>query len=195
MTKGMTLLRAAERGWIPWKNGGGVQADILIRPEGADFETMELRLSIARIAASGPFSHFAGIDRSTLVIAGRGLALTIGEAAPVQLSAGDPPLRYPGDVPTRADIGDGPLEVLNVMARRDRISHRLARHDLPAGARLTLPPQDGCLVWIAGAGEIVGSDVLWTPAPQDALPCTAQQPLTVTARTPASFALAGFTPL
>jgi len=192
MTTQTSLSRAADRRWVPWKNGGGVQADLLIDPPGADFETMDMRISIASIAASGPFSFFAGIDRSTLVLSGRGLSLTVADAAPVKLKAGDPPLQYPGDVATFAAIADGPLEVLNIMARRDRISHRLERHPLLAGEERRLTPDDGCLVWITGSGEIVSGDAQHRLGPQDALTCAARSPITIRAMTDGAFALASF---
>ena len=50
----------------PWKNGGGTTQEIAGWPAGAGLDAFGWRVSIACIAASGPFSVFAGIDRSIM---------------------------------------------------------------------------------------------------------------------------------
>ena len=40
---------------------------------------------MARVASDGPFSDFAGVDRTLAVVKGNGLVLTTGENAPVTL--------------------------------------------------------------------------------------------------------------
>ena len=48
----------------PWKNGGGCTTEIAIAPPGASLDAFEWRISLATIAASGPFSAFPGVDRT-----------------------------------------------------------------------------------------------------------------------------------
>ena len=65
------ILRAAERLSAPWKNGGGVTREIAVFPHGADLARFDWRMSLATVAAGGPFSTFPGIDRLMLVLDGR----------------------------------------------------------------------------------------------------------------------------
>jgi uncharacterized protein len=82
---------------------------------------------MARVASDGPFSDFAGVDRSLAVVKGNGLVLTTGENAPVTLSSGADPVSFPGDAPTSARLTAGEITDLNVMTRRGRFRHRLLR--------------------------------------------------------------------
>ena len=47
----------------PWKNGGGSTRELVCWPPGAGTDAFGWRVSVARIAAAGPFSAFAGVDR------------------------------------------------------------------------------------------------------------------------------------
>jgi environmental stress-induced protein Ves len=82
---------------------------------------------MARVASDGPFSDFAGIDRTLGIVKGNGLVLAIGDQAPVTLSSGTDPVHFPGDSPTSARLTEGEITDLNVMTRRGRFSHRLLR--------------------------------------------------------------------
>jgi environmental stress-induced protein Ves len=66
----------------PWKNGGGATREIACWPPGAGLDDFDWRASIATIAASGPFSVFAGVDRTIMLLDGGGVLLrTRGEGA------------------------------------------------------------------------------------------------------------------
>jgi uncharacterized protein len=123
----MRIIRARDCRTTQWKNGGGSTTEIAIGPAGASLETFDWRVSMAQVVSDGPFSDFAGIDRTLAVIRGSGLVLTIGEAAPVTLSTGTEPVRFSGDAPTSARLTAGEITDLNVMTRRGRFSHRLQR--------------------------------------------------------------------
>jgi environmental stress-induced protein Ves len=51
-----------------WKNGGGTTTQILVEPQGA--ARLAWRVSVADVAASGPFSSFPGYERHIVVIEG-----------------------------------------------------------------------------------------------------------------------------
>jgi environmental stress-induced protein Ves len=121
------IIRASDCKTTPWKNGGGSTTEIAIAPAGASLDRFDWRVSMARVASDGPFSDFAGIDRTLAVIKGSGLLLTIGKAAPVMLSTKTEPVRFAGDTPTSARLTAGEITDLNVMTRRGRFSHRLQR--------------------------------------------------------------------
>jgi uncharacterized protein len=121
------IIRAGDCKTTPWKNGGGSTTEIAIGPAGASLEAFDWRVSMARVASDGPFSDFAGVDRTLAVVKGNGLVLTTGENAPVTLSSGADPVSFPGDTPTSARLTAGEITDLNVMTRRGRFRHRLLR--------------------------------------------------------------------
>jgi environmental stress-induced protein Ves len=125
----MRIIRASDCKTTPWKNGGGSTTEIAIGPVGASLEAFDWRVSMARVASDGPFSDFAGIDRTLAVVKGNGLVLTTGKNAPVTLSSGSDPVSFPGDTLTSARLTAGEITDLNVMTRRGRFRHRLLRND------------------------------------------------------------------
>ena len=68
----MRILRAESYRRMPWKNGGGETTEIAVSPEGAGLDDFDWRVSMARVESSGPFSLFAGIDRTLAILEGEG---------------------------------------------------------------------------------------------------------------------------
>jgi environmental stress-induced protein Ves len=122
----MRILRASDRTAVPWKNGGGTTSEVAVFPQGADFDDFGWRISIADISRGGPFSQFPGIDRVLAMLKGR-VSLAIAGRDTVVLSADMPPVEFPGDVPTSAELLDGAATDLNVMTRRGAFSARMMR--------------------------------------------------------------------
>jgi environmental stress-induced protein Ves len=120
------LLKAADRAAVPWKNGGGVTHDVIVSPAGATLDTFDWRISIAEIAADGPFSRFPGIDRKLAVLKGK-VALTVEGGAPTVLDPNSDPLDFHGESAVEGQLIDGPSTDLNVMTRRGRLTSRLSR--------------------------------------------------------------------
>jgi environmental stress-induced protein Ves len=139
----MRVLRAADRIAMPWKNGGGVTREVAAFPPGADMDSFEWRISLAQIAADGPFSTFPGVDRVLTVIDGAGLLLTVDDRM-LALDAASPPLDFLGETQVSARLTDGPISDLNVMVRRDKWRARTRRltvagaSDVAAKAQVTL---------------------------------------------------------
>jgi environmental stress-induced protein Ves len=125
------IIRASECRTTAWKNGGGSTTEIAVAPTGASLDHFDWRVSMARIASDGPFSEFFGIDRTLAVVAGGGLFLTIGEAAPIVLDCNSDPISFAGDTPTSARLAADAITDLNVMIRRGRFAHRLLRIQEP----------------------------------------------------------------
>lgn len=121
----MKLIRAADCRTTPWKNGGGSTTEIAVSPPDASLDNFDWRVSMARVATDGPFSEFAGIDRTLAVVTGQGLVLTIGDNPDLELSIDSDPARFVGDTPTSARLRAGEIVDLNVMTRRGRIAHQL----------------------------------------------------------------------
>ena len=127
----MKLIRASDCLTTPWKNGGGSTTEIAAEPSGASLDAFDWRISMASVAADGPFSEFPDIDRTLAVVGGKGLMLTIGGNTAVSLERGSLPISFDGEVPTSARLTEGEITDLNVMTRRRRFIHRMQRVDEP----------------------------------------------------------------
>lgn len=123
----MKLIRASDCLTTPWKNGGGSTTEIAAEPSGASLDAFDWRISMASVAADGPFSEFPDIDRTLAVVGGKGLMLTIGGNTAVSLERGSLPISFDGEVPTSARLTEGEITDLNVMTRRGRFGHQLRR--------------------------------------------------------------------
>ena len=123
----MRILRAADYRTMPWKNGGGTTTEIAVSPDGAGLDDFDWRVSMARVEGGGPFSGFAGVDRTLAVLEGEGIVLDIAGRTPAEVTGASAPLSFPADVPTTAALISGPITDLNVMTRRGRATHTVER--------------------------------------------------------------------
>lgn len=145
------LLAAAGRVAVPWRNGGGVTREIAAGPRGADLADFVWRVSLAEVAADGPFSAFPGVDRTLTVVEGAGMDLTVdGERRLVD--ARWVPRDFRGDVPTDCRLLDGPVVNLNVMWRRGGTPPAVA----VVRGRLSLPAAPALVVALDGSCEVAG---------------------------------------
>jgi len=165
----VVVLRAAERRAQPWKNGGGTTAEVYVHPPGSGYDDFEWRVSIADVAAAGPFSCFPGVDRILTVLDGE-LALTFEDADSRRvLTARSDPYGFAGDLPCHGEPLTGTVRDLNVMVRRAKWSARVER--LRAGRGLEELRHDaGPTVLVAGSPlrmEVQGR--VWMLAPMDAV--------------------------
>ena len=104
---------------MAWKNGGGVTREIVREPAGASLDDFDWRVSVADIAAAGPFSRFVGVDRHLLLLEGDGVNLTSAEAGlDVNLLADDTVLAFSGDVDMNSQLLGGAVRDFNVMTKR-----------------------------------------------------------------------------
>ena len=149
----MRVVRRGEGRATRWKNGGGVTHELAVWPEGADLSGFDARLSMAEVAADGPFSAFPGIDRTLAVLAGGPMRLSFG-GAEVALTADGPPLSFPGEAPVHARLDAGPVLDLNIMTRRGAFSHRMVR--LSPGDRL---PEGTVALAARGGVSVAGVDL------------------------------------
>ncbi|NKF22311.1 HutD/Ves family protein [Solimonas marina] len=149
----MKVQRAATHLRMPWKNGGGETLEIIRFPPEATLETLDWRISMARVAQDGPFSSFPDIDRTLCIIAGAGLELDFGADGGVQrLAHGDAPFAFPADRPLHARLIDDPVTDLNIMAHRSRYRHAV-QHMTLAGHRTRTTQAKHLLVFCIG-GEV-----------------------------------------
>lgn len=98
---------------MPWKNGGGVTTE-LFRLSDANSEDFLLRISVAQVASSGPFSPFPNIDRHLLILNGNGCILNGNHT----LSVNSPVFSFPGELNINCELVDGSFSDFNVMIKR-----------------------------------------------------------------------------
>lgn len=164
----MRILRAADYRVMPWKNGGGTTTEIAVSPDGAGLDDFDWRISMARVETSGPFSSFAGIDRTLSVLEGDGVVLDIAGQPPTRLTEASAPLAFPGDVPTSAALIGGPITDLNVMTRRGRMAHKVERRALSSEIRIA-PRADATLILAVDVGFTLLTDDAPDLGPLDTL--------------------------
>jgi len=145
----MRIIRAAHRQVMPWKNGGGTTAEIAVAPQGASLDDFDWRISMAHVGRDGPFSSFPGIDRTLSVLTGAGITLAFGDGERVSLDRRSAPYPFAADRAVEGVLVDGSIDDLNVMSRRGRWRHRVAR--LAGAASLTA--NEGLLALVVGVGE------------------------------------------
>lgn len=124
------LIQYASLHATPWKNGGGSTTEIAIAPLGATFEDFDWRISLATISQSGPFSTFAGIDRTLTLVSGPGVVLDVGNERQVALSEREPTVAFPGEAQVAATVPSGTTTDFNVMTRRTCCRHQLERRQV-----------------------------------------------------------------
>ena len=144
------ILHPARFATAPWKNGGGITHEIA-REE--DARGLLWRLSIAEVAASGPFSRFEGLSRILTVTQGAGLVLETPEgdieARPLE------PVAFSGDLAVTGRLRAGPVRDLNVIHDAGRIEAAVALVATPGA----LAP-DGvlrALLVLAGRAQVDGA--------------------------------------
>ena len=107
------IQRAVDRTPQPWKNGLGVQYEIMC--DGTLPDDWTWRLSTADITQDVPFSVFPGVNREFCVADGNGVVLTINgvehRCEPGSIT------KFRGDDEVYAKLIDGPMRALNLMVR------------------------------------------------------------------------------
>lgn len=122
----------------PWRNGGGVTRTLLTWPAQAAHDGWALRISLADVTASGPFSAFTGITRWFAVVEGDGVRLTWPDRSQA-LNVDSPPLHFDGGLPPAAELLGGPTRDLNLMLRDSACSGSLQRCSVGAAWHVTAP--------------------------------------------------------
>lgn len=150
-----TLLKPENYTRSPWKNGGGIFTDIAdahrVDAREKSWDTLLWRFASTPIVAPGPFSHMPGIDRLQMVVDGRGLVLK----SPTQEFDEREPfttVRFTGELEIVTELEAGPVEVVNLMARRGAAEIDLLAlkepgdRRLAAGTHLVYAPRGECRI-------------------------------------------------
>jgi uncharacterized protein len=149
----LNIIRLSQVPHEPWRNGGGSTQALLAWPTPADWL---LRVSVARIAADGPFSAFPGVARHFVVLAGAGVELAWQDRV-VHLNPRSEPLAFDGADPPVCRLPAGPTDDLNLMARADAGRAHLERL-VPGHAWRPLARWRGLYTHEAAVLEAAGSE-------------------------------------
>ncbi|SFB68840.1 hypothetical protein SAMN05216344_101231 [Polaromonas sp. OV174] len=155
----------------PWKNGGGSTREIACWPPASGLDNFGWRVSIASIAAAGPFSVFESVDRCIMLLDGDGVRLRSADGSIDHLLAQPlQPFAFSGDAAVDCTLLGGPSSDFNVMARRDQ--WRAELRVLDAASAVQAAPQGVLLAWRGnwrlGQGLALreGEGLYWTETPQ-----------------------------
>jgi environmental stress-induced protein Ves len=142
------ILPAAERVAVPWRNGGGLTREVAAEPPGA--AEFAWRISVAEVAADGPFSGFAGYHRVIAVVAGAGMELTVDGVA--HALRPHEPFAFDGAAATTCRLTGGPVTDLNVISRG---RPRMEVLDVGPGEEIRIAVGAGPVVAVLLAGDAV----------------------------------------
>ena len=140
---------------MQWKNGGGETTEIAVSPEGASIDDFDWRVSMARVVADGPFSVFPGIDRTLAILEGQGIGLDIEGRGALTLTKATQPATFPADAPTSCRLIAGPILDLNVMSRRDRVSHSIGILSVEGPMKFSADARDTLVLCLDGIVDFV----------------------------------------
>lgn len=154
-----TLLTSENYTRSPWKNGGGIFTDIADAHRAGspakDRDSLLWRFATTPIVAPGPFSFMPGIDRLQMVVGGRGLVL---KAPGQDFDEREPftTVRFTGELAIVTALEAGPVEVVNLMARRGAAEIELlalrepGERQLSAGMHLVYAARGECRIRLDG---------------------------------------------
>jgi hypothetical protein len=179
----MILVQTSRAAPVPWKNGGGVTRELLRLPAGGG-DDWTLRVSVADIAADGPFSPFPGVTRWFAVLEGDGVRLAFPDRT-LNVRAGDSPLRFDGADAPDCTLMHGPTRDLNVMVRSARAQSLVTAASFLDEAEPGTSPGFGFFALqplaLHGAGalpvEVPALSLAWCESPFDASHAWSVQPL------------------
>ena len=163
------LFRVDDAAAQPWRNGGGQTRELIAWPSAQQWA---VRISVADVAADGPFSRFEGTQRWFAVLEGKGVELTIDGTAR-QVRRGDAPLCFSGEATTHCRVLAGATRDLNLMLRNAR-GGMLRVDDAapwrPEAAQCGLfAAVDGRCVAAGRSFDVPAASLLWFEQAPDAL--------------------------
>ncbi|KYG98013.1 HutD family protein [Bradyrhizobium sp. DOA1] len=150
-----TLLHPENYTRSPWKNGGGIFTDIADAHRAGspvkDWDSLLWRFASTPIVSPGPFSYMPGIDRLQMVVGGRGLVL---KSPTHEFDEREPftTVRFTGEMEIVTALEAGPVEVVNLMARRGAAEIALealrepGERQLAAGTHLVYAAHGDCRI-------------------------------------------------
>lgn len=175
----MQIIRQSSFRTTPWKNGGGVTHEALRCP--ADGAAFRWRVSVATIAASGPFSDFSGYRRHMALLRGAGVELRFAGGTAASLREVGDLVAFDGGLAAHCELLAGECTDLNLMVSVALPAPDVRVLRLASSLTLRAAPRESMLVFaLAGSVAIAaaaaeaggGREIL---APWDLALATAQR--------------------
>ena len=155
----ITALDPASYRHMPWKNGGGVTIDIAVSMlpgfAAGGWEGIVWRFSRTAIVTPGAFSDLSGYERELALVAGEGLVLETPDGE-IDVRQAFSPVRFAGETGIVSRLEAGPVEVVNLIGERSRVSIDLnclaggATIACPTGAHIIYAATSSCELSING---------------------------------------------
>ena len=145
----MVILRTGEFAKLAWKNGLGVSNVIASEPRSAGYDSVNWQIGTTEFGFDCPFSNLPGMDRQFMLLSGGGVELhciDVVSGVDVRRAVARPfvPISFSGDWQTSCRMLGEPVQVFNVMTRRDR-----------AAAKIAIPRWKGSLYCEQRPGEVL----------------------------------------
>jgi hypothetical protein len=112
----MHIIRQSQFKAQPWKNGGGFTHEEFRVPEHGD--RFRWRVSVAHIDVAGPFSNFAGYERSMVLLRGAGVLLKLSDGSSRMMRAAGDMAQFDGALGVECELLGGPCVDLNLMVSK-----------------------------------------------------------------------------
>ena len=115
------------------------------------------------IVAPGPFSDYSGFERLQVLVAGRGLVLETPDGE-IDVRMPFRPVRFAGETPIVSRLEAGPVEVVNLIARRDTVAIDLQIVEpggtltAPRGMHLVHAPTEAATLTVDDVGHALAHD-------------------------------------
>jgi environmental stress-induced protein Ves len=141
------VLRRDDHLRMPWRNGGGVTAQVACSPDGEGSAQFDWRVSFAEVEHSGEFSTFPGVDRVIVLVEGPAMTLIVDGVRHVLQR--HQPFAFDGESDTGCEVRAPTLD-LNVMTRRGRVDADVEVLELDQAPLPTRSADDLLVAVIAG---------------------------------------------
>jgi environmental stress-induced protein Ves len=128
----------------PWKNGGGSTRDLAASPPDTTLADFDWRVSIAEVAADGPFSAFPDIDRVIMLVDGAEMILDV-DGVTHRLHRFDT-LAFAGEATVLGAVPSGPTRDLNLMTRRGSAAGSMHAVDVADRHEVEVGPGEALLL-------------------------------------------------
>jgi hypothetical protein len=131
MPAAVQIIRKSSLASTPWKNGGGITHEAIRVP--ASGEPFLWRVSIAHIETAGPFSDFAGYNRTMVLLRGDGMALHFANGDRKVLRQIGELAEFDGALAANCELLGGPCMDLNLMVAKSlgKVPARVQRLNAP----------------------------------------------------------------
>lgn len=154
-----SILRLHDCPVRPWKNGLGRTRELCVEPPGAGMDDFLWRVSVAEVDSAAPFSAFPGIDRTIVLLEGKGFVMTLDDGRMHALTGPFEPFAFAGEAQVTIALAGGSTRDFNLMVRRGRAHGRVVVWRGPQDARM----RTGTVLLYCACGSLKVGDATLQP--------------------------------